>query len=79
MAARLLRKDRGWRTKLATGAYGLNLLRSKLLAPRWSLPFYRRLATSVDSPPLLRAIARAQILDGAYTATLRRALAETDS
>ena len=75
MAARLLRKNSGLRTKLATGAYGLNLARSMLFAPRWSLPAYRNLATSARVPPVLRTFARAQLLDGAYTSTLRRALA----
>lgn len=76
MAARFLAKDASLRTKLATGAYGLNLLRSRLLAPRWSLDAYRRLATSERAPAFLRALGRAQLLDGAYTSTLRRALAE---
>jgi glycosyltransferase involved in cell wall biosynthesis len=75
MAARLLRTHGGLRTKLATGAYGLNLARSMLLAPRWSLPAYRELATNARVPPVLRAVARAQLLDGTYTSTLRRALA----
>lgn len=75
MAARLLRKDGSLRTKLATGAYALNLVRASVLAPRWSLPAYRALATNERLPRALRAFARAQLLDGAYTATLRQALA----
>jgi glycosyltransferase involved in cell wall biosynthesis len=78
MAARLLRKDGGLRTKLATGAYAFNFIRSSLLAPGWSLPLYRRLATNARLPRGLRGIARGQFLDGAYTTTLRRALAEGD-
>ena len=74
MAARLLRKDGGLRTKLATGAYGLNLWRSRLGAPRWSLGAYRSLATNSRVPRVLRAFARGQYLDGAYTSALRRAL-----
>ncbi len=74
MAAKFLRKDASLRTKLATGAYGLNLVRSRLLAPRWSLAAYRRLATNERAPALLRAIGRGQLLDGTYTSTLRRAL-----
>ena len=77
MAARFLRKDSSLRTKLATGAYGLNLARSALLAPAWSLPKYRRLATGDGVPAPLRTLARAQFLDGSYTAALRRALAES--
>jgi hypothetical protein len=79
MAARLLRKDGSWRTKLATGAYRLNLARSAMLAPAWALPFFRRLATDERAPAALRAFGRAQALDGAYTQTLRRALADSES
>lgn len=75
MAARLLRKDGSLRTRLATGAYQPNLARSALLAPHWSLRAYRALATSARVPGPLRSLARAQLLDGAYTSTLRRALA----
>ena len=76
MAARFLRKDSSLRTKLATGAYGLNLVRSSILAPRWSLGAYRRLAGSRRVPAFVRAIARAQLLDAAYIGTLRRAIAD---
>ncbi len=76
MAARFLRKDASLRTKLATGAYGLNLVRSSILAPRWSLGAYRLLATSRRVPALVRGIARAQLLDAAYVSTLRRAIAD---
>jgi glycosyltransferase involved in cell wall biosynthesis len=76
MAARLLRKDGSLRTKLATGAYRLNLIRSALLAPRWSLRAYRALATDARVPAPLRAVARAQLLDGSYRTTLVRALAD---
>ncbi|MBC5798428.1 MAG: glycosyltransferase [Candidatus Eremiobacteraeota bacterium] len=77
MAARLLRKDRSLRTRLATGAYGPNLLRSSVLAPTWSLRAYRAVAMNERVPNALRALARAQFLDGAYTSTLRRALRTT--
>jgi glycosyltransferase involved in cell wall biosynthesis len=76
MAARFLRKDASLRTKLATGAYGFNFARSALLAPGWSLGPYRRLAASERAPAFVRAVARAQFLDGSYTAELHRALAE---
>lgn len=79
MAARFLRKDPGFRTKLATGAYGLNVARSTLLAPAWSLAGYRRIAENDRAPAALRALARAQFLDGSYMTTLRRALAEPGS
>jgi glycosyltransferase involved in cell wall biosynthesis len=78
MAARLLRKDGGLRTRLATGAYGANFLRSSLLSPSFAEPLYRSLAESERTPAFARAIARAQLLDGAYTRTLRAALADDD-
>ncbi len=76
MAARLLAKNGGWRTRLATGAYQPNLLRAALVAPRWSLPWYAALALDENVPAALRAFARAQLLDGAYVAELRAGLAE---
>jgi GT2 family glycosyltransferase len=79
MAARFLGKDSSLRTKLATGAYGLNLARSAFFAPQWSLEGYRRLAASERAPAPVRAFARAQLLDGSYTSALRRALAERGS
>jgi len=78
MAARLLDKDGGFRTKLATGAYGPNLWRARLFAPGWLQPFYRRLADSQRLPRPLRELARAQFLDVTYTSALRRALAGRD-
>jgi len=77
MAARLLRKDRSLRTKLATGAYGPNLLRSSVFSPAWSLAAYRAVATNERVPKAVRSMARARFLDGAYTSTLRRALRTT--
>lgn len=74
MAARLVRKDGGLRTKFATGAFALNLWRSALLAPAWSLPRYRALAQDERLPGALRALSRGQYLDGAYRTALRRAL-----
>jgi glycosyltransferase involved in cell wall biosynthesis len=76
MAALLLRKDGGWRTKLATGAFGPNLARAAVLAPQWLLPFFRRVADDPRAPAAVRGLARAQLLDGTYTATLRGALAD---
>lgn len=75
MAGRLLRKNASLRTKLATGAYGLNLARSAILAPAWSLAGFRALATNEAMPAVVRAIARGQYLDGAYTHALRAAIA----
>ncbi len=79
MAAYLLRVDGGWRARLATGAYGLNLARAAILAPPWSFEFFKRLASNASAPAAVRAFARAQALDVAYTTTLRRALARPQS
>jgi len=74
MAARLLEKDGGLRARLATGAYEPNLLRSRLFAPEWLLPMYAGMAEDERIPEALRGFARGQLLDGAYTNELRRAL-----
>ncbi len=76
MAARLLRRDASLRTKLATGAYPLNLARSAILAPAWSLAAYRALAANQRAPAAIRALARGQYLDGRYRQALRGAPAE---
>ncbi len=76
MAARLLQKDGGLRTKLATGAYAFNVARSAAFAPRWSLDAYRALATNERAPAILRAVARGQYLDGRYREALTGALAD---
>lgn len=76
MAVRLLAKDSGPRTRLATGAYALNLWRARVFAPAWSRGVARRLAENERLPQGLRGLARAQLLDVTYTSALRRALAE---
>ena len=76
MAARLLAKDSGRRTRLATGAYALNMLRARVFAPAWSQGFARSLAENERLPAPLREMGRAQLLDVAYTNALRNALRE---
>jgi glycosyltransferase involved in cell wall biosynthesis len=76
MAARLVAKDPTRRTRLATGAYRANLLRASLVAAPWTLPLYDRLARSARTPAPLRALAKAQVLDGTYARELRAALRE---
>ena len=76
MAARLVAKDPSPRTRLATGAYRANLLRASLVAAPWTLPLYDRLARSARTPAPLRALAKAQVLDGTYARALRAALRE---
>lgn len=75
MAVRFVRKTPSRRARLATGAYSLNLLRARLLAPAWLLPFYAGLALQEGVPPLLRTIARTQLVDGMYAQELARELA----
>jgi len=74
MAALLITRHDGWRSRLATGAYGLNVARSGVLAPSFALPALRRVAERAAVPAALRAIARGQYLDGVYVTELRRAL-----
>ena len=58
MAARLVRKDPSTRTRLATGAYGANLLRAALMTPGWSLRHYAALARN---EPSRRRCARSRV------------------
>jgi glycosyltransferase involved in cell wall biosynthesis len=74
MAARLVRKSPTPRAKLATGAYGANLLRAKALAPRAAQPFFAGLATSPRAPQALARFARGRLLDSLYADELERAL-----
>lgn len=72
MAARLVRKNPSMRTRLATGAYPLNLLRAKLASPL--LPVYAGVASSTRLPQRLVAYARSRFLDAVYSERLARAL-----
>ena len=72
MAARLVRKNRTLRARLATGAYGLNLVRGKFVAPL--LPLYAGVAGNARLPKGLVAYARARLIDGLYVARLAREL-----
>jgi hypothetical protein len=73
MAARLVAKDPSLRTRLATGAYGVNLARAALFVPAARLRWYERLARSERAPVAVRALARAALLDSTYVAALRHA------
>lgn len=72
MAVRFVRKNPSGRVKSATGAYRANLTRGK--AMERLLPWFAGIATDQRFPDAIRAIARAQLLDGVYTAELARAL-----
>jgi glycosyltransferase involved in cell wall biosynthesis len=70
MAGRFLRKHPSGRARLATGAYAFNVLRGRFMFPDPLLALYAGLATSDRTMPWLRSLARAQLLDGAYTREL---------
>lgn len=74
MAAKFVRKDPSRRTRLATGAYALNLLRARLLTPPAVQPLLAGIATSERAPAALAVLARNLVLDGAYADELARAL-----
>jgi GT2 family glycosyltransferase len=74
MAARFVRKRPSPRVRLATGAYGVNLLRARLLAPRAAQPLLAGLASSPRLPAPLQGLARELLLDNVYTNELRDAL-----
>jgi glycosyltransferase involved in cell wall biosynthesis len=72
MARRFLAKHPSNRARLATGAYPLNELRGRYLLPEWLLALYAGLAGTQAAPGWIKAIARAQFLDGIYTRELVR-------
>jgi glycosyltransferase involved in cell wall biosynthesis len=74
MAARFVQKMPTRRVKLATGAYGLNLLRARLLNPGFAQPLFAGLASSSRIPPAVAQLARGALLDSVYTEELDRQL-----
>ena len=70
MAARFVQKSPTLRTKLATGAYGVNLMRGKLAAPL--LPLFAGVASSDVLPKSVVAFARHRLLDGVYLQQLAK-------
>ncbi len=74
MARRFIEKQPSSRARMATGAHGANLIRGRYLLTDRVLALFAGLATSDNAPPFLRALARAQFLDGMYTRELVRAL-----
>jgi GT2 family glycosyltransferase len=75
MAARFVRKSPTTRAKLATGAYGANLLRAKALAPAAAQALFAGIATSPRVPALVARFARGRLLDSLYVDELERELA----
>ena len=74
MARHFIAKSSSARARLATGAHALNVLRGRYLLPDPWLRVLAGVAVSEKLPSALRAIARAQFLDGMYTRELVRAL-----
>jgi GT2 family glycosyltransferase len=74
MAAQFVRKQPSRRARLAAGVYSANLLRGRFLLPDALLAVYAGAALSTWIPSVVRALARAQFLDGMYTRELVRAL-----
>jgi glycosyltransferase involved in cell wall biosynthesis len=79
MARRFVAKHPSYRARFATGAYRLNLLRARYLLPDGLLAFYAGLSTRTRGPAWLRALMRAQFLDGIYTRELARAIDAADT
>ena len=78
MAARFVRKMPNLRVKLATGAYGANLARARVLAPPVLQPFLAGIAAAEGLPLPVRSLAREALLDNVYTNELMRALRAAD-
>ncbi len=76
MAARFIRKQPTKRARLAAGVHAANVFRGKYLLPDAVLAIYAGAASTAWVPSPLRALARAQFLDGMYTRELVRALGE---
>jgi glycosyltransferase involved in cell wall biosynthesis len=78
MARRFLAKSSSARARMATGAHPINVLRGRYLLPDPWLRVLAGVAASEKMPTALRAVARAQFLDGMYTRELVRALDAAD-
>ncbi len=76
MARRFVEKQSSARARMATGAHRINLIRGRYLLPDKLLALFAGVATSDGAPAFLRALARAQFLDGMYTRELMRVLDE---
>lgn len=74
MAAHFVRKSPTSRVKLATGAYGANVLRARTLTPRSAQAFLAGVATSPRVPVAVASFARGRLLDSVYIDELTRAL-----
>lgn len=76
MAARYLAKSPTPRARMATGAHSLNILRGRYALTDGVLAVLAGLATGDGTPQPVRALARAQLLDGLYTRELVKVLDE---
>ncbi len=77
MARRFVEKHPSRRARMATGVHRLNTIRGKYLLPDALLALYAGIATGDRAPVWMRALARAQFLDGIYTRELMRVFAQT--
>ncbi|HVN70001.1 MAG TPA: glycosyltransferase [Candidatus Binatia bacterium] len=78
MARRFLAKHPSNRTRAATGAHPLNLMRARYFLPDWLLAFYAGVSTSRRAPQWVSSFVRAQFLDAMYVRELVRALDAAD-
>lgn len=76
MAARFVRKHPGRRARLAAGAFRLNYLKTRALAPHWILPLYAGVLARNLLPAPAAALLRSRLLDGVYVRELTQALAD---
>jgi glycosyltransferase involved in cell wall biosynthesis len=76
MARRFLKKSPSPRARMATGAHPFNIWRGKHLFSERLLAYLAGIATSEAAPAPVRALARAQFLDGMYTRELVRVLGD---
>lgn len=73
MARRFVEKHPSDRARMATGTHGFNALRARYLLPDALLSVFAGVATSGRAPAWIKALARAQFLDGMYVRELARA------
>ena len=76
MATRFVEKHPSKRARMATGVYGFNALRARYLLPDALLSLYAGVATASGAPAWIKALARAQFLDGMYVRELARTRGE---
>lgn len=79
MACRFVAKHPSRRTRMATGAHWMNLMRARHFMPDWLLAIYGGISTSDRAPAWASAAARAQLVDALYVRELVRGLDAADA